>query len=90
MPEENTNAPAGLTGIGLRLFFFFLLEIVALVIFSTLLDEVAGRLAAGAMAISRFRRRSSRVICPWCRRPLREDGEGEGESVHGGVVLQMT
>ena len=51
MPEENTNAPAGLTGIGLRLFFFFLLEIVALVIFSTLLDEVAGRLAAGAMGV---------------------------------------
>ncbi|HEY3439575.1 MAG TPA: CPBP family intramembrane glutamic endopeptidase [Paludibaculum sp.] len=51
MPEENPNAPAGLTGIGLRLFFFFLLEIVALVVFSTFLDEVAGRLAAGAMGV---------------------------------------
>lgn len=51
MPEERDNAPAGLTGIGLRLFFFFLLEIVALVIFSTFLDELAGRLAAGAMGV---------------------------------------
>lgn len=51
MTEENSNAPAGLTGIGLRLFFFFLLEIVALVLFATFLDELFGRLAAGAMGV---------------------------------------
>jgi membrane protease YdiL (CAAX protease family) len=51
MPEENSNPPAGLTGIGLRLVFFFLLEIVAMVVFATFLDELAGRLAAGAMGV---------------------------------------
>ena len=51
MTEENSHAPAGLTGIGLRLFFFFLLEIVALVVFGTFLDELFGRLAAGAMGV---------------------------------------
>ncbi len=51
MPEENSNPPAGLTGIGLRLFFFFLLEIVAMVVFATFLDELAGRLAAGALGV---------------------------------------
>lgn len=49
MPADNTNAPVGFTGIALRLFFFFLLEIVAMVVFGTLLDELFGRLAAGAM-----------------------------------------
>jgi len=51
MTEENSQAPAGLTGIGLRLFFFFLLEIVAMVVFGTFLDELFGRLAAGAMGV---------------------------------------
>ena len=51
MSDENTSARAGLTGIGLRLFFFFLLEIVAMVVFATFLDELAGRLAAGAMGV---------------------------------------
>jgi len=51
MSEENINAPAGLTGIGLRLFFFFLLEIVAMVLFATFLDELGGRLVAGAMGV---------------------------------------
>lgn len=51
MSEENQHEAAGVTGIGLRLFFFFLLEIVALVVFATFLDELFGRLAAGAMGV---------------------------------------
>lgn len=51
MTEENSSAPAGLTGIGLRLFFFFVLEIVSMVVFATFLDELFGRLAAGAMGV---------------------------------------
>ncbi len=51
MTEENSHVPAGLTGIGLRLFFFFLLEIVALAVSATFFDELLGRLAAGALGV---------------------------------------
>lgn len=51
MSGEESSGGAGVVGIGLRLFFFFLLELVALVVFSTFLDETLGRLAAGAMGV---------------------------------------
>ncbi|MBI5086546.1 MAG: CPBP family intramembrane metalloprotease [Acidobacteria bacterium] len=53
MEEEKASqseAPVrpGWPGIVLRLFFFFLLEYIGLVVFSTLLDSMFGRLVAGA------------------------------------------
>ncbi|MBI5281508.1 MAG: CPBP family intramembrane metalloprotease [Candidatus Solibacter usitatus] len=54
MEEEKTShsetpARPGWSGIVLRLFFFFLLEYLGLVVFSTMLDEMFGRLVAGAL-----------------------------------------